>query len=291
MNKQGKKYWLDGIIFFSIFFLFFHLYLKIQDELVYQWRWQDLWGYFIYWDSEKKTWFFNTLSLGIFSTIKIIFWSFFLSLLVGFLLAIMKNSKNQPIRWLATSYIEFVRNIPSLVFLFLFYFFFSSQLFPLLGLDFFIANLSPFQKSLIEFFFIKTSLLENFISGFISLALLESAYIGEVIWAGIISINKNQWESGYSLGMSRRKILRTIILPQAIYKISPALTGQCINLIKDSSILSIISIQEFTFSANNVIATSNLRFETWIIVAIIYFFFCLNLSLLSKKLERKVKFL
>lgn len=285
-----KKYRLDIIILLSIGFFFLFLYYQIQNTLVYQWRWEDLWVYFFGWNEEKQTWFFNTLSIGFFNTIKIIIWAFILSIIVGFLLAIMKNSKKKYISWLAITYIEFVRNIPSLVFLFLFYFFFSSQFFPYLGLSYLTSNLTNTGDFIVRFFFIQPSLLENFISGVISLALLESAYIGEIIWAGIISIEKNQWESGRSLGMGRLKILRLIVLPQAIYKTSPALTGQMINLIKDSSILSIISIQELSFSANNIIAVSNLRFETWIVVAMIYFILCATLARLSKRLENKVQY-
>ena len=257
--------------------------------MIYQWRWQDLWVYFIGWDQKKELWFLNTLGIGVLNTIKIIIWSFVLSLVIGFVLAIMKNSSNKSISWLAITYIEFVRNIPALVFLFLFYFFFSSQIFPYLGISYFASHLTDNGKMILSFFLIKPSLLENFISGFISLALLESAYIGEIIWAGISAIDKTQWEGGYSLGMSKFKNLRMIILPQAIYKVTPALTGQCINLIKDSTILSIISIQELSFAANNIIAVSNLRFETWIVVAIIYFILCASLSRFSKILEKKVK--
>ena len=285
-----KKYRLDIFIWLFIILFLFFLYYQIQNTLVYKWRWADLWVYFFGWDEKKQTWFLNTLSIGVLNTIKIIFWSFFLSIIVGFLLAIMKNSKKKYISWLANTYIEFVRNIPSLVFLFLFYFFFSSQFFPYIGLSYFTNNLTETGDFIIKFLFINPSLLENFISGVISLALLESAYIGEIIWAGILSIEKNQWESGKSLGLGRLKILRFIILPQAIYKITPALTGQIINLIKDSSILSIISIQELSFSANNVIAVSNLRFEVWIVVAIIYFVLCATFAILSKRLENKVKY-
>ena len=99
----------------------------------------------------------------------------------------MKNSKTKVIRWLAISYIEFVRNIPALVFLFLFYFFFSSQIFTLLRIGLFeFLIYQKTEKKIVSFLFIRPSLLENFISGCISLALLESAYFGEIIWAGII---------------------------------------------------------------------------------------------------------
>lgn len=289
--KTKKLHWLDLVFFLLIIFLIFYLYSNVQDTLVYNWRWKDLWVYFFRWDAEKSRYFLNTLSLGLINTIKLTVWSLVFALLFGFILAIMKNSKKKAVSWLAKSYIEFTRNIPSIVFLFLFYFFLSSQIFPFLGLEYLVYNLSETQKFWVEFFFFPTNLLENFLSGFISLSLLESAYIGEIIWAGIRSIHKGQWESAYSLGLRRFRILKQIIIPQAVYKVSPALTGQYINLIKDSSILSIISIQEISFTANNVIATSNLRFEVWLIVALIYLIICFNLSLLSKKLEKKVKLL
>ncbi len=288
-TKRKKLGFIDLSIFLFVVAIGFYFYNKIQNTLVYQWRWEDLWGYFFRWHPEKKEWFFNTLSLGLISTLKIILWSFFIALLVGFLLAIMKNSKTPLFRWLAISYIDFVRNIPPLVFLFLTYFFFSSQILPHLGLDSFIYNLSKPKQIFLAFFFIKPTLLENFISGFVSLAFLEAAYMGEIIWAGIRSIERGQWEAAFSLGLARFRVLKEVVLPQAIFKITPALTGQCINLVKDSTILSIISIQELSFSANNVIATSNLRFEVWLTVAAIYFVICFSLSLVSKRLERKIR--
>ena len=83
-TKRKKLGIIDLIVFLFVGVVGYYFYNNIQDTLVYQWRWEDLWSYFFSWHPEKKIWFFNTLSLGLISTLKIILWSFFLALLLGF---------------------------------------------------------------------------------------------------------------------------------------------------------------------------------------------------------------
>jgi polar amino acid transport system permease protein len=95
-----------------------------------------------------------------------------------------------------------------------------------------------------------------FISGAVALAVYEGAYITEIIRAGIQSIDKGQWEASSGLGFTRAQQLRYVIFPQALRRIMPPLAGQFISTIKDSAIVSVISIQELTFQGMELMAAT-----------------------------------
>jgi polar amino acid transport system permease protein len=131
-------------------------------------------------------------------------------------------------------------------------------------------------------------LIENFVSGLICLALFEGAYVTEIVRAGVQSIERGQWEAARSLGLGGWQTLRKVILPQAIRRVAPPLAGQFITLIKSSSIVSLISIQELTFTATEIAVTTERVFETWIVVGAMYFIVCYICSLAFARLERRV---
>jgi polar amino acid transport system permease protein len=121
-----------------------------------------------------------------------------------------------------------------------------------------------------------------------TLAIFEGAYITEIVRAGIQSINKGQWEAAHSLGMTKYQQMRHIILPQAFQRILPPLAGQFVSLIKDSSIVSVISIPELSFRANELMTGTLLTMEIWITVTIMYLMLTLPCSLAIQKLEDRV---
>ena len=135
----------------------------------------------------------------------------------------------------------------------------------------------------------KPSQVPIFISGALALAVYEGAYITEIIRAGIQSIDKGQWEASSGLGFSRAQQLRYIIFPQALRRIMPPLAGQFISTIKDSAIVSVISIQELTFQGMELMAATFLTFEVWITILGIYFVLCLICSLLVERFELHLK--
>jgi polar amino acid transport system permease protein len=135
------------------------------------------------------------------------------------------------------------------------------------------------------FLFGPSSLWENLLSGVICIGLLSSAYVAEIIRAGLASIPKGQWEAGQSLGLSTWHQYRDVIAPQVLTAVAPALAGQAISLVKDTSIVSLISIQEMTFVGTEMANSSGLIFEIWLIVGLCYFLLCLTLSLLFRRFE------
>ena len=121
----------------------------------------------------------------------------------------------------------------------------------------------------------------------ICLSLFAGAYVTEIVRAGIQSIPKAQYEAGESMGLSKWQIMRYIVLPQALARVIPPLAGQFIILIKDSSLVSLISIQELTFIAMEVANSSGRLFEVWIFVGVLYFVICYGLAKVFGRLEKR----
>jgi polar amino acid transport system permease protein len=127
----------------------------------------------------------------------------------------------------------------------------------------------------------------RFLAGVFILSLFSSAYIAEMIRGGIEAIPLSQWESAKILGLTRFQTYRYVILPQVLRQLSPALTGQLASLIKDSSLLSIIGIREFTMAAQQVNAATYCTLESYFPLACGYLLLTLPLSMGSRYLEKR----
>ena len=119
----------------------------------------------------------------------------------------------------------------------------------------------------------------------LTIALIEAAYIAEIVRAGIESIEKGQFEAANALGLSWWQKMQHVILPQALQRILPPLAGQFISTIKDSAIVSVISIPELTFQGMELMAATYLTFECWITITVLYLVLTLSLSLAVERLE------
>ncbi|UJF17578.1 amino acid ABC transporter permease [Vibrio sp. SS-MA-C1-2] len=258
------------------------LYGRIEYGMTYNWRWEQAFNTLFYSSHEGATPYFIQ---GVIATLRLSLWGIIFSAILGLLLALARRSTNQLFTFPAQCYIQLVRNIPPLVFVFIFYFFISSQLIPAIGLSDLLRNNQSI-NGLQQFLFGERRLWENLISGVLCVGLISAAYIAEIIRSGIESIDKGQWEAADSLGLSTIDKQRFIILPQAFKATLPPLAGQFISLVKDSSIISLISIQELTFVGSEIANSSGLIFETWILVGLVYFVLCFSLSMLFRGLEK-----
>ncbi len=260
---------------------------RINSVLVYDWNWSRVFGFVLRYDAETGRWVANLLLQGLFTTIRLAFWGTILAAVIGLVMGWWRTCDSLALRILSRTYVELIRNIPPLVFIFIFYFFIASQIFPALGLDQ-IDTANPWvDNTAFRVMFGNPALFTNFLSGLICLALFEAAYITEIVRAGIQSVPKGQWEAGRAIGLSRSGLLRDIIFPQAIRKILPPLAGQFITLIKDSAIISLISVQELTLLATEVAASTTKVFETWILVGAMYFALCYLFAFIFARLERR----
>ncbi|MEA3362626.1 MAG: amino acid ABC transporter permease, partial [Thermodesulfobacteriota bacterium] len=182
-----------------------------------------------------------------------------------------------------------LRNLPPLVLVFIFYFFISDQILPLLHISEWIATAPEGLQRVAHLLVAPPDQLEAFIAAVMTLALFEGAYIGEIVRAGINSIETGQWEAARALGMRRWQLLREIILPQAFQRMIPPLAGQAISTIKDSAIVSVISIQELTFQGMELMAATYLTFEVWITITLLYFMLTYGCSWLAGRLELRLR--
>jgi polar amino acid transport system permease protein len=280
--------WLDAVILVAVAGFVAFLVYRVDDVLNYHWRWSRVAAYLVRWDDESGFWTANLLLRGFLTTLRLAVWGILFAAAIGLVMGVCRTSRALLPRLVALLYVGLVRNTPPLVFIFIFYFFISSQLVPALGLDRFIADASPVTTAAVAFLFGDPRLFVNFVTGLLCLALFEGAYVTEIVRAGIQSVETGQIEAGRSLGLGPLRLLRLIILPQAFRRILPPLAGQFVSLIKTSSIVSLISIQELTFSAGEVSVTTGGVFEVWIIAAGMYFAICYPCSLVFAVLERRL---
>jgi polar amino acid transport system permease protein len=278
---------VDYICFGLVGVVIAYAVYRVSDVLVYNWNWSRVFNFVIYYDEETARYVPNLLLEGIATTLRLAFWATIVAATIGLVMGYMRTSKNLATRMISRCYVELVRNIPPVVFIFIFYFFLSGQLMPLIGIDDIDKNGAFVSSSLFYVMFGDPRLFSNFVAGALCLALFEGAYITEIVRAGIQSITKGQWEAARAVGLSPLNVLRDIIFPQAIRKILPPLAGQFITLIKDSAIVSLISIQELTFLATEVASTTTKVFETWIIVGAMYFVLCYSFATLFGHLEKR----
>ena len=260
------------------------VWYQLAFQINYNWDWSGIPSFFVYYD-EETGYQQNVLLIGFFNLIRIAIYSSILSVILGLGLTLMRVSDRRWMNWTARVLVEFVRNIPPLVFLFIFYFFVSDMIFPVLGIRAFAQMLANSDSVVVGFLFGDRVFVENLIAGVICLSLFEAAYVSEIFRAGIESVGKDQREGARSVGVTKYQEMRYIVLPQAFEKTVPPLVGQLITLIKDTSIMSVISIQEFTFAGSEMVVSSGRIFEVWITVAVVYFIICYALSVYSRRLE------
>ena len=138
--------------------------------------------------------------------VRLSIWGISFALVFGTLLGLARFSRSVWLRTPANAFIQLVRNIPPLVFVFIFYFFISNQLIPLLGLEDLLRNYNGEPNTLQHFLFGPSNLWENLASGVLCVGLLSSAYIAEVVRGGLQSIDQGQWEAADSLEIGRAHV-------------------------------------------------------------------------------------
>ncbi|WP_432459837.1 MULTISPECIES: amino acid ABC transporter permease [unclassified Agarivorans] len=209
--------------------------------------------------ASSESWRMGPLAEGLIVTIKISIWSLFFAIIIGLMVGLMRIAANPTLAKLAVTYIEIIRGTPLLVQIFIVYFF--------IGTVFDI---------------------ERFTAGVIALSVFTAAYVAEIIRSGIQSIPKGQMEAARSLGMNYAQAMINVILPQAFKRTLPPMAGQFINLIKDSSLVSVISITDLTKAGREVVSGSFAPFEVWFTVALLYLVLTSSLSWAIQRLEKRL---
>lgn len=281
-----RLHWLDFVILAVVLGFFAYVFLQMGGNLKYHWRWEKIPNYIVKYHTGKEKWIINLLLIGLFNTIRICIVASILAIILGVFLGIARCSKNLAIRMLARTYLEILRNIPPLVIIFIFYFFLAEQFIQALNIEAWSYKIAKQENNQFwEFIFGDMRRFPSLISGIIVLALFESAFVGEIVRAGIESVDRGQREAARSIGMGSFQELRYIVLPQAMRKIMPPMANQFITLIKDSSIISLISVQELTYKTQALVSSTRMVFEAWLTTAAFYFIICYGLSVLFRRLE------
>lgn len=269
----------------AVAWLLYHATVQAQ----YHWNWQAIPQYLLRFDEQSGRWVPGLILQGVLVTLRLSLWATVLALVIGTIMGLFRTSCSRYRRMIGTGYVEMIRNIPVLVWIFIFYYFIGDRLLPAIGISRVALMDGGPLSGILSLVMAEPSRVPIFISGAVALAVYEGAYITEIIRAGIQSIDKGQWEASSGLGFSRAQQLRYIIFPQALRRIMPPLAGQFISTIKDSAIVSVISIQELTFQGMELMAATFLTFEVWITILGIYFVLCLICSLLVERFELHLK--
>lgn len=205
----------------------------------------------------------NTLIIAVFTVL--------FGTILGVLMAMARMSKFKPLKWLATAYIEFFRGTPLMVqLMFIFYGL------PMIGVTFPTVSFIP------DF--------DRFAAGVVAMSLNSCAYVAEIIRSGIQAVDAGQMEAARCLGFHHREAMTLVILPQAVRNILPALGNEFVTIIKESSIVSVISIADLMFRAKGIIAKTYSSLECLAIVAIIYFLLTFLGGRLIALMERRMSY-
>lgn len=287
-RKRRRLHPLDYAVLAAVTAFVAYIAYRVESVLVYDWDWSAIPGYLFRIDDETGDLVANLLIRGLLTTIRISFWALVLAAILGTLLGMARTSRRLFPRLTSWAYVEFIRNIPPVPFLFLFYFFISSQIVPALAIDDWFEGASPTTLWFVELAFGPVQLFPNFFSGMICLAMMSAAYIAEIVRAGIQSIPRGQYEAGRSIGLSRLAVMRYVVLPQALRRVIPPLAGQFITLIKDSALVALISIQELSFLAMEIAISEQRFFEVWLFTGLLYFIVCFSLAQVFNRLEHRM---
>ena len=184
--------------------------------------------------------------------------SIMVGLIVGVVLTFIRQSGLPELSSVVALYVSFIRGTPGLIQVLIVYY-----ALPTIGL-----NLAPLP------------------AGIVALGMNSGAYVSEILRGGLAALPLGQIEAARSMGMSTFLIWRRILLPQVLVIVLPPLTGEFINLLKASSLLSVITIVELTRSAQRIVAITYQPIELYVAAAMLYFAMCFTLASISRKLEK-----
>ena len=200
------------------------------------------------------------LFLGFLMTIKIVISAIVLGIPFGLVLALGQRSRLKLVRVLSASFIEIFRNTPFIIQVFMFFY------------------VLPFYGFHLPAAYV----------GIVALAAFGSAYFAEVIRGGINAVAKGQLESARATGMSDWQAMRYVVLPQTLPIILPAMTNQTLSLVKESAVLSTITVGELTMAAVKVQGETFRPFEAFIMIAMMYWALNETIAIFMRRVERKV---
>ncbi len=275
----------EAALLLAVTLALFWLARSAGQALAYDWDWSVIPQFLAFRDPDTGAWRTGRILAGLFTTLRLSLWAGALALVLGTLAGLMRGSGRLFWRLTGGSYVLSVRNAPPLVLIFLFSFFLGAPLVNALGLDARLAALPEGLRPALELLLGPVGQIPAFASAVVTLGLIEGAYMAEIVRAGVASIEPGQWDAAHALGFTRAGALRNVILPQAFRRMLPPLTGQFVSTVKDSAIVSVISIPELAFQAQELVSATYRSFEVWTLVLALYLLLTLPCSLAARWLE------
>ena len=225
----------------------------------YQFSWSVLWS------GQTGSW----LLQGLLTTLHLSIFGWLLAVSLGIVSGALRTTSVSPLRWLATAYVEFFRNVPLLVWMFFWYF-----------------GVPPLLPQALQDWLFEHGV--EFWAGVFALGVYHGARFSEVIRAGIQSIPKTQLEAALSTGLTVPQAYRLIIVPIALRLIVPPATNETLNLLKNSSVALTIGVAELTFQTRQIETYTAKAIEALAAGTIIYLLLCVAIARLMARVERVV---
>ncbi len=204
---------------------------------------------------------FLSIAQGLIWTVIITLASFALGAFFGVVVALARTSSSRVIRALARIFVDVIRSVPPLVWLFIVFFGLAE-----LGL-----RLSPLESAIVTF------------------SVIASAYLGEIYRGGLAALGRGQIEAAHSIGLSRFDLLARIISPQIVRTVSPSMVTYGIGLMKDSALASTIGVVEMTFRANQITQSTGMGLSAFAIVGGIYLALSVPLGLWARRVDESLR--
>ncbi|MEV6880315.1 amino acid ABC transporter permease [Amycolatopsis sp. NPDC051128] len=209
----------------------------------------------IEWSQVPDFVFFKVMATGLLNTVVLAVLSQAVAIVLGVVIALLRRSANPVARWFAAGYIWIFRGLPVLLQILLWYN--LALVFPVIDIPFLVHAQT-------------NTLISAFTAAFLGLALNESAYMAEIVRAGLNSVDSGQTEAAKSIGMTPAATLRRVVLPQAMRVIIPPTGNDFINMLKGTSMASVIGVTELIHAANNISSNNLLVMETLLAAAVWY---------------------
>ncbi|RLL65450.1 amino acid ABC transporter permease [Ochrobactrum soli] len=208
---------------------------------------------------------------GLLNTIIMSVLAMALGIALGILFAVMRLSDNPLLSYVSIGYVWFFRAVPALLQLLLW--FNLALVFPTMGIP------GVFSVSTVE-------IMTPFVATLLGLGIQQGAFTAEVVRAGLLSVDKGQYEAAQTIGMTRLKLLRRIIMPQAMRVIVPPVGNEFIGMVKLTSLASVIQYAEILHSAQNIYYANSRVVELLIVAAFWYLIVVTILSLIQGRIEK-----
>ena len=254
MKKQTKEYIISTLFLMGILYGLYELFVETD----YPWQWYRVWEFIAVYDEGQ--WWAGELMYGVEQTVYIVLMSIVLSFFIGAMIAWGRFTKGKIAHGFCLAYVTFIRNTPVLIQVYLLYFILA----PMINLD-------------------------RYVTGILVISIYEAAFVAEIIRGAIQSIERGQWEAGYSVGLSTRIVVRKIVFPQALRLLVGPMTNVTINLLKHSSIVSVIAVSDLTTTGRNLISETYLAMEIWLVVAVLYWIMSGVFATVGRTIEKRIK--